>query len=429
MSPLKRRDLLSLGLPALPLAFVALPLYVIWPHYFANRFDVSLGLIGGLLLLARTLDALLDPVLGHWSDRLFLRGNHILLKRGWLAASGLSLGFVVLFFPHWLFGHSVTLNSLLLLVLLALLACYLGYSFLQISLQAWGARLGGDTDVRSRIVGWREGLALAGVILASVVPGWLGMEALVSGFVLLLVVSMWAWWHAPRPEPSIAMNNATALKPWWRGLQQPWGHAGFRRLLGVFILNGIASAIPATLMLFFVQDRLQLPASAQAQFLGAYFLAAAVSVPLWLQAIARWGLRRCWLAGMLLAVAVFIWTLGLAAGDEIGYTVVCVLSGLTLGVDLIAPGALLNGMLQTSQNEGAHSGAYFGWWQVATKLNLALAAGVTLPLLQWLGYESGSRDAPALLALSWAYALLPCVLKLLAGALLWASAKPLQSME
>ena len=50
---------------------------------------------------------------------------------------------------------------------------------------------------------------------------------------------------------------------------------------------------------------------------------------------------------MLLAVAVFIWTLGLAAGDEIGYTVVCVLSGLTLGVDLIAPGAMLNGMLST----------------------------------------------------------------------------------
>ena len=143
MTRLNRRALLCLGLPALPLAFVALPLYVIWPHYFANRFGVSLGLIGGLLLLARTLDALLDPLLGHWSDRLFLRGNNTLLKRGWLAAIFLSTGFVVLFFPHWLIGHSVTLNRLLLVVLVALLACYLGYSFLQISLQAWGARLGG----------------------------------------------------------------------------------------------------------------------------------------------------------------------------------------------------------------------------------------------------------------------------------------------
>jgi GPH family glycoside/pentoside/hexuronide:cation symporter len=427
MTTLTRRGLLSMALPALPLAFVALPLYVIWPHYFANRFDVSLGLIGGLLLLARTLDALLDPLLGHWTDRLFQRGNVTLLKRCWLAATVLSIGFLLLFFPHWLLGTTVTLNMLLSVVLMALLASYLGYSFLQICVQAWGARLGGDTLTRSRIVAWREGLGLAGVILASLIPGWLGMEALVSGFVLLLGLSLWAWWHAPRPASST--DSAAPAKAWWRGLQQPWGHAGFRRLLSVFMLNGIASAIPATLMLFFVQDRLQLPASSQSQFLGAYFLAAAVSVPLWLRCIDRFGLRRSWLAGMLLAVGVFIWTLGLSAGDEIGYTVVCLLSGLALGVDLIAPGALLNGMLQSRADDAAHSGAYFGWWQVATKLNLALAAGVSLPLLQWLGYETGSRDAPALLALSWAYALLPCVLKLLAGVLLWASAKTLQTME
>jgi Na+/melibiose symporter-like transporter len=388
---------------------------------------VSLGLIGGVLLVARTLDALLDPLLGHWTDLLFQRGNATLLKRCWLAATVLSLGFVLLFFPHWLLGTTVTLNMLLSVVLMALLASYLGYSFLQICVQAWGARLGGDTLTRSRIVAWREGLGLAGVILASLIPGWLGMEALVSGFVLLLGLSLWAWWHAPRPASS--SDSAAPAKAWWRGLQQPWGHAGFRRLLSVFMLNGIASAIPATLMLFFVQDRLQLPASSQSQFLGAYFLAAAVSVPLWLRCINRFGLRRSWLAGMLLAVAVFIWTLGLSAGDEIGYTVVCLLSGLALGVDLIAPGALLNGMLQSRADDAAHSGAYFGWWQVATKLNLALAAGVSLPLLQWLGYETGSRDAPALLALSWAYALLPCVLKLLAGVLLWASAKTLQTME
>jgi hypothetical protein len=98
-----------------------------------------------------------------------------------------------------------------------------------------------------------------------------------------------------------------------------------------------------------------------------------------------------------------------------------------LGADLIAPGALLNGLLQHTDTE--HSGAFFGWWQVATKLNLALAAGLSLPLLQWLGYSAGARDAPALLALSWAYALLPCILKLLAGWMLFRSAVYTQPME
>ncbi|MGA0584590.1 MAG: MFS transporter, partial [Castellaniella sp.] len=68
--------------------------------------------------------------------------------------------------------------------------------------------------------------------------------------------------------------------------------------------------------------------------------------------------------------------------------------------------------------QGVRDGAYLGWWNLATKLNLALAAGVTLPLLQWLGYEPGSQDPHALRLLAWTYGLLPCVLKLGAAWLL-----------
>jgi GPH family glycoside/pentoside/hexuronide:cation symporter len=50
-------------------------------------------------------------------------------------------------------------------------------------------------------------------------------------------------------------------------------------------------------------------------------------------------------------------------------------------------------------------------------MTLALAAGVALPVLEWLGYVPGTGQG--LGALSFAYALLPCCLKLLAAALLW----------
>ena len=65
-------------------------------------------------------------------------------------------------------------------------------------------------------------------------------------------------------------------------------------------------------------------------------------------------------------------------------------------------------------------GAYFGWWNFATKLNLALAAGLALPLLSAFGYAPGGRGAAALHALTLAYCLLPCLLKLGAAGLLWA---------
>ena len=48
---------LSYGLLALPLAFVAMPLYLSLPAHYAQHFSVPLGALGLALLLARLLDA------------------------------------------------------------------------------------------------------------------------------------------------------------------------------------------------------------------------------------------------------------------------------------------------------------------------------------------------------------------------------------
>ena len=95
------------------------------------------------------------------------------------------------------------------------------------------------------------------------------------------------------------------------------------------------------------------------------------------------------------------------------------LSGAALGADLALPGALLAGLIADAGERGRAEGAYFGWWNFATKLNLALAAGLALPLLALAGYSPGARDSAALSALVIAYCVLPCVLKLLAAATLY----------
>ena len=67
----------------------------------------------------------------------------------------------------------------------------------------------------------------------------------------------------------------------------------------------------------------------------------------------------------------------------------------------------------------AGSGACFGWWNFVTKVNLALAAGVALPMLAVLGYAPGATEPDALRALAIVYAGLPVLLKGLAMGLLW----------
>jgi Na+/melibiose symporter-like transporter len=66
------------------------------------------------------------------------------------------------------------------------------------------------------------------------------------------------------------------------------------------------------------------------------------------------------------------------------------------------------------------AGACFGVWNFVAKLNLALAAGLALPLIGWLGYvPGGSSGSVGLAALTFSYALLPLVFKAVAAALLW----------
>jgi GPH family glycoside/pentoside/hexuronide:cation symporter len=109
----------------------------------------------------------------------------------------------------------------------------------------------------------------------------------------------------------------------------------------------------------------------------------------------------------------------LSAGALLPFAIICVLTGATLGADLALPPALLAGVIGAAGHGGEREGSYFGVWSWITKMNLALAAGISLPLLEWLGYTPGATDEAALSALTIAYAVLPCVLKAGAALLLW----------
>ena len=400
-------DGLRYGLLGLPLAFVALPLYVTLPNYYAREFGVPLASLGVLLLVARLFDAVIDPWIGKLNDRLFARSPASVLGLGAVASLLLAFGFALLFFPQ-----TRQPAALLAWAGCALVITYAGYSALSVAHQSWGARLGGDESQRSRIVAWREGLGLVGVLLASVLAVATGPMVLNGVFCVALLAGWLAWSRSALPQPPV--RKAMPFSLWW-----PLASPAFRRLLGVFLLNGIASAIPATLVLFYVQDRLQAPTAIQPAFLGSYFLCAALSMPMWLALVRRIGLARSWLCGMALSVTVFIWAAGLGTGDFAAFIAVCILSGIALGADLALPGAMLAGVIADEGAGGQGEGAYFGWWNFATKLNLALAAGLALPLLQLAGYSPGVRSGDALAALVLAYCVLPCILKVAAATTLY----------
>jgi Na+/melibiose symporter-like transporter len=407
--PLPATALLAYGSFGMPLAMAALPLYVQLPKFYGDQLGVNLAALGLLLLVLRLADGVLDPLLGAWSDR--TRSRKVLIA---LSAPVLALGMIALFNP-------LPRGEVALLAWLgvALAVVYLAFSVATINHGAWGAELSGDPVERTRITAAREGLALFGVVAASVAPSLLGggdpasglavFGWLVAGFTLLCAVVTMRAPDAP-PRPAAPRGRA--------GWRVPLADPLFRRLLVVFMANGFAAAIPATLVLFFVADVLRAD-DWQGLFLALYFIAGAAGMPLWVALSARIGKARAWALGMVGAIAAFVWAAGLGAGDTVAFAAICVVSGLALGADLALPPSLLADVIDRDGRRHP-TGAHFGLWTLATKLNLAVAAGVALPLLALLGYVPGAREPAALAGLAFVYAAVPCLLKLGAvGALFW----------
>lgn len=405
-----RSAILAYGALGLPLAFAALPIYVYVPRLYADSLGLSLATVGFVLLGVRVFDAVSDPLIGWLSDRLAGRRLLVLSALPLLAA-----GMVGLLVPPQGAG------ALWLAVLVTLVS--LAYSVATIAYNAWGAEVAPTRALRTRVVASREAFALFGVVMAAALPGLLaaeggeaqGLSRMAWLFIpLLMLCGGWTLLAAPLAPPRRHMRQ-----PVLAGLLAALSCRPFRKLLLVFAANGIAAAIPSATVLFFVADVLQAPQLA-GLFLVLYFLSAALSLPAWARVSQHIGKLQTWLAGMVLAVLVFAWASLLGAGETTAYAAICIFSGMALGADLAMPPSMLADLLAGEGDSGdARAGSWFGWWNFVTKANLALAAGLSLPLLGWLGYAPGVRSADALSGLATVYALLPVALKFVAIGLLW----------
>lgn len=377
------------------LASAGVPLYIHLPR-FAAELGLSLGAIGALLAALRLVDFVQDPALGWMADR--YPGARRAMAA--LAFGGMGLGYA------WVFVAQPGLTGLTLGLVLVFTAFSLG----TILFYGQGVALIGDGDAAAhyRLGGLREAGALTGIVLAALLPSLLAASAgaptayaiygaglaVAAAVIWTLSRPLWAL-PPPPPEPRPSLRPLLA--------------AGGGHLLLIALLNAVPVAITSTLFLFFVEDRLQLPHLA-GLYLVAFFAAAGLAAPVWSRLAARFGARRVLLPAMCLAVACFVWAALLPSGAAWQFALISLGSGLALGADMAILPALFAATLARA---GLPTGLAFGAWSFAGKASLAIAAAVALPLLQRAGYvPGGDNDAAALSTLTFAYAVLPCALKL-----------------
>ncbi len=401
--------------PALPLAILGLPLSVHLPAFWAGPMHLRLATVGLVLTLVRLTDVVVDPAIGRLSDRWHTRIG----RRRPLIIAAIPVGLAggaALFFPPegagalWLF--------------FAYAALTMGWSMIALPWQAWGAELSDDYRERTRIVSWREGLTLVGIVLSAIVPAAFGLSD--PAITLHVLAVLCAALSLPAllalltlvREPPATTNRQPGLR---ESLRTALANHPFRRLLAAWALNGIANGLPAVLFLLLCTHLLQAPEKSGVLLL-AFFAAGIVSVPFWAWMAGRIGKHRAWCWAMLWTCAAFLPVLALGPGDWTTFLLVCLATGAGLGADLALPPSMQADVidLDTLNHGEARAGLFFAAWTMAQKAGAALSAGLAFGLLDLAGFlTEGPNGAPQIGAMVGLYCLLPVALKLGAIALVW----------
>jgi len=410
------RERLAYGAPAFALALFGVPVFVHLPKFYADVVGVPLGTLGIAILLTRSWDALLDPLIGVLSDRTRTRWGR---RRPYLmfAPVPLALAVLLLFAPPegsgvWWFAGTMTV-------------AFLAWTLVQIPHQALGPELTADHHERTSLFAVRDGLWIAGTMVAAAAPAIIAraigagsddegarqtFAALGVIYAGLLVALPWLCAFAVR-ERFVVPAKATAIATAPRHtLREALANRPFRLLLAAYAVGALGGALPGTLLFFYVEHVLRAPAQTDL-FLGLYFLSGFVCLPLWTAAARRFGKKDTFVFAMAMSVVVFSGAFVLGPGDTDWFTAIVALSGAGFGASLVLPSSMQADTIDLDELETGtrREGLFLGLWSVVTKASAAVGAGVALPVLGAAGYVAGSpQNADVVLVLRVLYCLVPC---------------------
>lgn len=399
---------------ALPLSFAGIPLYVHVPKFYADHYQVSLLSLGVCLLAVRLLDAFQDPYLGYLSQRFVNK------RLGMMVVAFLLL--CASFAGIFLNPFSTSLPTIIWLGFTLFIAT-LCFSFLSVNLLGLAATWQTSFFNKNEINASREVMGLFGLLAAVITPTvlahWMSeadaFKILSACLLTLAVLALWLFvpWYQRYGNASKAMpiqkrnllSQIQSLTP------------STRYFLMVYGISMLASAIPAVLVLFFIEDILQLPSYA-GLFLAGYFLSACAGIPFWNWLAKRHKKEMLWAASMAVASFCFLGVLFLEQGNLWAYLAICVVTGICLGAELVFPPSILSdAAVQHEQTE--HVFVHYGVFTFLAKFALAIVSLMAFAVLGEHGYTTGkAAAAPALFTLQILYGLVPSALKALSAGLM-----------
>jgi len=423
--PLSKRILFFFGLSEMPIQVAAVPVTAYIVNFYVEDLGLSAALVGTAYMIARIFDVITDPLISYLSDRTQTRWGR---RRPWMLAGTpvMWIGAYMLFFPQ---GEiSITYFLIWIIVL------WLGWTMLLIPYYAWAAELSPDYHERSKITSWRTALGLVANIVSKLIPSLPILIPVLApvlyvvegtpdivhiiGICLLVILPVSVFLTVTQVPESEDFVPATM--PIVAGMRIMMKNKPFLRLIIAFFINYLGTATSTAVIIFFVRGVL-LEESAGIVILLAYYLTSLASIPFWLWLSKRIGKQRTWISALLIFSCINPLYMLLGPGDLHLMAIIIAATGFLGGTFHTMTNSMKADVidLDTLESGENRAGMFFATWSLATKVALAVGPALALWMLGAFGYESGTADPDALLALRLVYAFAVPVFFTLAALIVW----------
>ena len=412
--PLKIK--LLYGAPSFAGAAMIIPIFIHMPKFYADVVLVPLGFLAMAIAIARSLDALSDPLMGWISDhthtRLGRRRPYMLLGA---PLCGIAF-FCLLNPPRSLSGHSAAIWFGVTFILY-----FVFHTVYVLPHYALGAELTQNYHERSSLFAWRESFSILGTIVAAAAPGIMmkGLHlderqaffrlgiffgALVSVLYPLLVFTV-------KERADFVVRESNPLVP---GVRRALRNRPFAILLASYVVASISGAIPATMMPFFNAYVIRPPDPTVwlSKLLVGYFLSGFISLPMWVAIARRVGKLNAFLASFFLGVsgggAMFL----LGPGDTWLLLVLICWAGLGFGAGLFLTPSMQADVIDYDEfyTGKRREAQYTAFWSMLPKFVAIPSAAIPIAVLASLGYIPNAVQAPRVVfAIRAIFALTPAV--------------------
>jgi Na+/melibiose symporter-like transporter len=193
------------------------------------------------------------------------------------------------------------------------------------------------------------------------------------------------------------------------------GNRPFQFLLCGWFINGLANGIPAVLFILYMKHVLEANELERGLLTLTYFIAGVLGIPVWVWLSKRLDKQKTWSIAMTLACISFAFVPLLGSGDIIQFFFITIITGITLGADLIIPPSMQADVAEFEYFRSRHdrTSLLFACWSMATKFAIALSVLIAFLLLEAFDFTPSLLDAKSnIVALAVIYAGLPIVFKL-----------------